>query len=787
MDNLSEVELNRILFCNSCRDRDRGCGPDAGNSTNDGDRPLPPSELAAAVVAAGARHCRGGANKGAHRRLGQAGRCVPAPRQHAPRPLGFLHLRIMCLVGTVGLCQAAGWTDASKSVMTGKTSEYPLHQNNVKFPDSLTVRYKQPDAYHPKLRFWFTPDSFEDANTADGTKVALWKNVANICYPGHSSADCTVSKIANGENMAVEALKQSSTASQPVYKKGLINDRGAVRFTRSAVDGTGGTFLQMETTASSSTAGFTASPFADDKYTIFLVARTQPGITDTGQQGILNLAKAASDSTTNGLSLYKDSVVCLSGGGEAGLGCSGTTCPRCAASKYTTFGALSASFGETAVTDDNSCTSSCSAGCSLGSPPSTCSNLWGPTNTQNFQDADEWHVIALWANGATLKGYIDGYHASATPPVSVTAAAAATIAQMRLGIVDQADETNSGFGNVDIAEMLVYDTALTQQELDRIGNYLAFKFGLQTFRVNADVGSVTRTAAVSKNCGCSGGPPWVTCDNTKGPYCEAGVSLASGSCQSLDQTLKVVTGDSYLNLGSGIGAKSPSTGGNGLSIKGQFVLPSDVDRNAASGVFGTADYSTLDDSDTIITSQYLAVSVGHVPYACRAAYSTLKCTQSDFVETFASDCLIYVTATVGSVDNSVACASWVAPSPIPEIRCKAPPGIGAGQDLIIYWHGVPTVLSNWFHYEKPVVSSVVPQRVNVKGGTVTVKGVHFGSKASYTEKTQSSSSTYKAEVLILSRRQMKCLKTTWVSDNELICEVPPMPATRATDMDSNGR
>ena len=52
----------------------------------------------------------------------------------------------------------------------------------------------------------------------------------------------------------------------------------------------------------------------------------------------------------------------------------------------------------------------------------------------------------------------------------------------------------------------------------------------------------------------------------------------------------------------------------------QFVLPSDVDRNVASGIFGTstADYSTLDSStsdlDTTITSRYLAVAIGHGKY-----------------------------------------------------------------------------------------------------------------------------------------------------------------------------
>ena len=344
---------------------------------------------------------------------------------------------------------------------------------------------------------------------------------------------------------------------------------------------------------------------------------------------------------------------------------------------------------------------------------------------------------------------------------------------------------------MDIAELMIYDAALTQQEMDRIGNYLALKFGISTFRINTDVGSVTRSAAVSKNCGCSGGPPWVVCNASLGPYCEAGVALSSGTCSSSDQNLKVTTGNSYLDLNSGSNPQFSSQGGTWLSLKGQFLLPTDVNRNDDSGIFGTADYATLDtntnDADTSITSRYLAVSVGHVPYACRTAFNTVKCLASDFIETFATGCKIWNKPSAGTVTGSTTlCQHWVPPSPMPEIRCMAPPGIGDGQDLIIYWHGIATVLSNWFHYEKPLIQSLQPPRINYKGGTVTVKGMNFGPQASYTEKTQTSQDTYKAQVLIVNRGQTRCRTITWVSDRELICEVPAMPPSRA-DVDTTAR
>lgn len=96
---------------------------------------------------------------------------------------------------------------------------------------------------------------FEEAGTADGASVASWRNVANICHPTHASGECTDSMKQNGENMAVEALVQTTGGSQPVWKKELLNGRGFVRFTRGSTDGTSGQFLEMHSTAASGTPG----------------------------------------------------------------------------------------------------------------------------------------------------------------------------------------------------------------------------------------------------------------------------------------------------------------------------------------------------------------------------------------------------------------------------------------------------------------------------------------------------------------------------------------------------
>lgn len=707
----------------------------------------------------------------------------------------------VCLVGLLFLpISQTSWTSTSYSVMTGSDSVYGPGSSvgNIKLPSTLKTRYKQPESYHPNLRFWFTPDSFESTSTADGTAVGTWTNVANICYNGHpSSSECTTAKITAGDNMAVEALMQSDAAQKPVYKREVLNRRGVVRFTRNNTDGTQGQFLQMETTSSSGTAGFTTNPFTSNSnsYTIFLVARTVQATSDTGDHGILNLAMGTGDATEQGLRLVKPSVTCVSGSGLSTLSCTGTACTKCNSGAYTNLGQLGVKFGSTPTEDENSCNSTChsSGGCDISSPPSACLSLLGPTGVQFLQDPEQWRIITLRADSGTLEGFIDGFHSSSQPPLSVTGETAASVAQFRLGVVMGGDSSSPSYGSVDIAEVLIYDTALTVQEMDRIGNYLANKFDLRYFRLNADVGSATRSVAISKSCGCPTASWHVpTCNTSVGPYCLAGESLASGTCTATgaDQNFKVITGNSFEGLPGGTGAKGPAEGGNKFKIQGYFLLPTDVNVNGDPGIFGASTSGnviqigtdSVTDLDTATTSKYLAVSVGRVPLDCRSPRSEVPCLPSDFSEVFATDCRIRTTPTAGTNDATTLCSNWIAPSPVPEIICTAPAGIGQGLDIIIYWHGVATVLSNWYHYEPPVIHSLHPNRVSYKGGAiVTVTGRHFGTAAKWTATTSGGLQTanvQKAEIIIESRRPTKCRKTTWVSDQQLLCEIPPIPTVR---------
>eukprot|EP00961_Rhodomonas_salina_P098366 1323747-Rhodomonas_salina.2 len=34
-------------------------------------------------------------------------------------------------------------------------------------------------------------------------------------------------------------------------------------------------------------------------------------------------------------------------------------------------------------------------------------------------------------------------------------------------------------------------------------------------------------------------------------------------------------------------------------------------------------------------------------------------------------------------------------SDLPELRCKAPSGVGSGLDLVLKWHGIPLTINSW--------------------------------------------------------------------------------------------
>jgi hypothetical protein len=187
----------------------------------------------------------------------------------------------------LGRLSEGQWTHQTKSVIAGTQTHFARQ-----LPESLRIdgMHRVPDPTHSNLRFWFTPDAFEQDNTPDDTPVALWRNVAQL------GIDAAGVQTLYAEPVQVERLRQPLAEKQPRYKKNVVNGRGAVHFSRAASDGSNGQFMQMYKNSTLDQTGFfsTASnPFeskgggADKAFTILLVARTQQAVGDTGEMGIL--------------------------------------------------------------------------------------------------------------------------------------------------------------------------------------------------------------------------------------------------------------------------------------------------------------------------------------------------------------------------------------------------------------------------------------------------------------------------------------------------------------------
>lgn len=229
---------------------------------------------------------------------------------------------------TTGGVDDSQWTIGStivgKSVMTGHDSFFPST-----LPSTLKVQHLVPDSTHPSLAFWYTPDVFERDSLGDGAKVEEWKSVANICHDKHSlrATLCAGAKqagtqaIAGGNNMYVAALKQSTVAYQPIYKKKIANGHGVVRFQRSVSDGTAGSFMAMNQRCADSTcaaADTTEGWGADTDFatnigangmTVMMVVKMSQSATDRNNMGILHLNENGANK--DGFSLYATESKCM--------------------------------------------------------------------------------------------------------------------------------------------------------------------------------------------------------------------------------------------------------------------------------------------------------------------------------------------------------------------------------------------------------------------------------------------------------------------------------------------
>ena len=344
------------------------------------------------------------------------------------------------------------------------------------------------------------------------------------------------------------------------------------------------------------------------EFTLFLVAKTFSHPGDRYFHGLLNIISSTPADQWKGLSVYKNSATCVRG-----------QSPDCS-SGFTSFSALNMVHGADAKQVFTDCSQHCGRqACSLTGEQllknpdcachpyhihEGCAESLGPEGARHLQDPDaEWRLISIrsrdrGALGAFVEGFIDGFHASPQPPFVFRNTRFEQMEQMRIGLMDQAGSAQMNFLNGDIAELLIYNKALTTPEMDRIANYLKNKYNLNGVRLTDDILSPMRSVSVSKAPGCGGNTALSSvCTNTTKlhtPY-------------SKDAPLEVHHGEPFdVNRGY---CPNPTPGQKDLevfTISGWWLLPTDLD---LTGPHQTIP-SGVHDLDQRLHEQYLLVTIG---------------------------------------------------------------------------------------------------------------------------------------------------------------------------------
>eukprot|EP00286_Rhodomonas_abbreviata_P018119 CAMPEP_0181305178 /NCGR_PEP_ID=MMETSP1101-20121128/9575_1 /TAXON_ID=46948 /ORGANISM="Rhodomonas abbreviata, Strain Caron Lab Isolate" /LENGTH=1380 /DNA_ID=CAMNT_0023411045 /DNA_START=444 /DNA_END=4586 /DNA_ORIENTATION=+ len=203
----------------------------------------------------------------------------------------------------------------------------------------------------------------------------------------------------------------------------------------------------------------------------------------------------------------------FTGAGEKAFDLVQAKAPGCQQGTFRQMSTMTAYYGGVKDDDgDPGCDSECYSGCDPTAAQygnSSCVKKWG--SRRQLQDPDSaWRVVSVLVSGGTAKVYVDGVHdgcesadgCSIVPPVDISGATPVTLESLRIGLMSAAGATDQAFASMDLAELLVYNTALSSQELDRIGNYLAKKYKVDNFEVNSNIRSSTRSSAVSRHAGC---------------------------------------------------------------------------------------------------------------------------------------------------------------------------------------------------------------------------------------------------------------------------------------------
>lgn len=196
----------------------------------------------------------------------------------------------------------------------------------------------------------------------------------------------------------------------------------------------------------------------------------------------------------------------------------------------------------------------------------------------------------------------------------------------------------------------------------------------------------------------------------------------------------------------------PAEGGTMVIVRGAYLFPNDMHTSAAAS---TTNVQQMDGTDAATNLKYLSLTLGGKPATGCTLYNHPR----------GSD------PAAGSA--SPPSTEYSPVSDLPELRCKAPSGVGSGLDLVLKWHGIPLTINSWWKYGPPIIRSISPAQVPYTGGDyITITGANFGPEDVWAGSDPAGS------IHIVDRGWQACEDVELASATTLTCKAPalrPLP------------
>ena len=122
-----------------------------------------------------------------------------------------------------------------------------------------------------------------------------------------------------------------------------------------------------------------------------------------------------------------------------------------------------------------------------------------------------------------------------------------------------------------------------------------------------------------------------------------------------------------------------------------------------------------------------------------------------------------------------------------QVKCTLPQGVGTNLRVTVVLGNIDSKMNGLFTYSKPTLASVNPKHGPAVGGTeVTVLGEHFGHAKNAGECTAQAKQSCRtgqcckaSNSPVIKLNDIKCQRTKWVSNTEILCTVAQKPGVGA--------